>query len=248
MNQTRVFAHRGFSSIAPENTLPAFQEAIQVGADGIELDVHMTQDGELVVIHDEIVDRTSNGTGWVKNLTLSHLKQLDLGSWFSPRFMGETLPTLSETFEQLMDSSLEINIELKNNIVQYPGIEERLVKEIEDFGLSDRVIISSFNHYSLRHLHLYRPKMQLGALYELGLFEPWVYAKHLGVQAIHPFYLAAPEMIIEGCHAHGIQVRPYTVDDPAVMARLLNANVDAIITNVPDQLLHLKGKLQLENN
>lgn len=240
MNQTKVFAHRGFSSITPENTSVAFQQALQAGADGIELDVHMTADGELVVIHDETVDRTSNGTGWVKNLTLSQLKELDLGSWFSPQFAGETIPTLAETLEQVVDSSLVINIELKNNIVQYAGLEERLVKEVERFGMADRVILSSFNHYSLRHLHLYRPHIQLGALYQLGIFEPWVYAKHLGVQAIHPFYPAAPEMIIHECHKHGIQVRPYTVDDPKVMKVLLAAGVDAIITNVPDQLLHLK--------
>ncbi|MBA4494286.1 glycerophosphodiester phosphodiesterase [Paenactinomyces guangxiensis] len=236
---TKVFAHRGFSAIAPENTLAAFRMAIDAGADGIELDVHMTRDGEIVVIHDEKVDRTTDGTGWVKDFTLPQIKELDSGNWFAEAYAGERIPTLAETLELIKDTGLRLNIELKNNVFRYPGIEEKVAKEVERFALQKRVIISSFNHYSLRYFKLYRPDWQLGALYAAGLYEPWVYAKHLGVSAIHPFYLAAADEVIAGCHTHGIQVRPYTVDDPGEMSRLIAANVDAIITNVPDRLMKL---------
>lgn len=236
MSQTQVCAHRGFSAIAPENTLAAFEWAIRAEADGIELDVHMTRDGQLVVLHDETVDRTTNGTGWVKDLTLLEMKQLDSGYWFDEAYMGQTIPTLAEVMELLCETNIWVNIELKNNIVLYAGMEEKVVQEIDRFQMAERVILSSFNHYSLRHLHRFRPHLQLGALYDTGLFEPWVYAKHLGVTAIHPHYLAAPDEVIVGCHAHGIQVRPYTVDDPEQMKRLLAANVDSIITNLPDRL------------
>jgi glycerophosphoryl diester phosphodiesterase len=147
----------------------------------------------------------------------------------------------------LEQTSIWINIELKNNIIVYPHIEEQVVKLVEYFGLENRVILSSFNHYSLRHLHLYRPTWQLAALYETGLFEPWVYAKYLGVSAIHPFYLAATDEVIVGCHEHGIAVRPYTVDDPCTMARLIQAEADAIMTNVPDLLCGLLTESELQS-
>ncbi|SEN07769.1 glycerophosphodiester phosphodiesterase [Lihuaxuella thermophila] len=241
MAQTQICAHRGCSAVAPENTLAAFQMAIESGADGIELDVHLTRDGEIVVLHDETVDRTSDGTGWVKDLELSEIKRLDSGRWFSEKYRGETIPTLSEVLELVRETNLWINIELKNNIVIYPRMEELVVEAVERYGLQDRVILSSFNHHSLRHLKLYRPGLELAALFGAGLYEPWVYAEHLGVDAIHPYYPAVTDEMIAGCHARGIRVRPYTVDDRKQMERLISANADAIITNFPHRLRELVG-------
>jgi glycerophosphoryl diester phosphodiesterase len=234
--QTKIFAHRGFSAVAPENTIAAFELAICAGADGVELDVHMTKDKELVVIHDETVNRTTNGLGWVKEWSLAEIKKLDNGTWFSDEYKNQTIPTLSQVLEVVKDTEHWINIELKNNMVVYSKIEELVVREIERFGMEDRVILSSFNHCSLHQLHLYRPKLNLGVLFECGLFQPWIYAKHLGVSSIHPFHLLVTDEMIQRCRIHGIHVCPFTVDDEQGMKRLIASGVDAIITNFPDRL------------
>ncbi|MBA4601198.1 glycerophosphodiester phosphodiesterase [Thermoactinomyces mirandus] len=239
MSQTKVFAHRGFSGIAPENTMAAFEKALEAQADGIELDVHLSRDGELIVMHDEKVDRTTNGSGWIKDLTLAELKQLDNGSWFGKDYENETVPTLAEVLELVGDSDLAVNIELKNTIIPYPGLEQKVIREVERFQMQDRVILSSFRHDSLQLVKKICPAMQVGALYACGMVDPWVYAGYLGVDAIHPHYLAATEEIVAGCHRHGIRVRPYTVNEEEDMKCLISAGADAIITNYPDRLRRL---------
>ncbi|SFJ05644.1 glycerophosphodiester phosphodiesterase [Thermoflavimicrobium dichotomicum] len=246
MNVVQNVAHRGFSAKAPENTLAAFEWAIKAKADGIELDVHLTLDGEVVVIHDETLERTTNGKGWIKDLTLTELKQVSSGKWFADEFQAERIPVLSEVLELISGSDLWLNIELKNHIVMYPGLEEAVIREVERFGMENRVVLSSFNHYSLVHIQRYRPKLSLGALYDGHLYQPWLYAKALGVSAIHPFYTAATEEVVTHCHQHGILVRPYTVDQIEEMKRLMEIKVDAIITNVPDQLNQLLDRAVMD--
>lgn len=146
-NRPLVWAHRGASGYCPENTLAAFQKAVELCADGIELDMQMTSDGELVVCHDETIDRTSNGSGWIKDKTLAELKALNF-SYGKKGFSGATIPTMREVFELLDDADIMINIELKTGIVFYPGMAEKLLKLTSECGFSDRVIYSSFNHYT----------------------------------------------------------------------------------------------------
>jgi glycerophosphoryl diester phosphodiesterase len=188
MSKPIIIAHRGASKHAPENTIAAFRKALELGAEGIELDVHLSADGHLVVIHDEKVDRTSNGNGWVKEKTLEELKALDFGSWFTQEFKGEAIPTLDEALELLQPWTGIINIEIKGGSILYPGIEKEVVKKIEKFKLEDKMIISSFNHYSLVEVKKLNPKIKTGILYVSGLFEPWEYAKRLDAYAIHPLY------------------------------------------------------------
>lgn len=239
MKRTKIFAHRGFSGMAPENTIAAFEKALAAQADGIELDVHLSRDGQLVVIHDETVDRTTNGTGWIKDLTLAELKQLDNGSWFGKDYENEAIPTLAEVLERVADSDLIVNIELKNTIIPYPNLEQKVIGEVERFQMGDRVILSSFRHDSLQEVKKINPSMQVGALYTCGMVDPWVYARYLGVDAIHPHYLAATAEVIAGCHHHGIKVHPYTVNEEKELKRLIRAGADAIITNFPDRLRQL---------
>jgi glycerophosphoryl diester phosphodiesterase len=124
-------------------------------------------------------------------------------------------------------------------VICYSRLEEKVVREVERFGWADRVVLSTFNHYSLRGMAQFRPNWSLAALYEYGLFAPWNYAKSLGVSAIHPFHIVATPEVIAGCKRHGIAVRPYTVDEPCEMERLIEAGAEAIITNVPDRLRRL---------
>src|SRR6056297_1649122 len=148
MHSIYILGHRGASGMAPENTESAFKKALQSGADGVELDVHLTKDKELVVIHDERVDRTTDGTGYVKDLTLKEIKKLDAGSYFSPQFAGERILTLEEALELARSFKL-INIEIKNMIIKYKDIERELLGTIKKMNLESKVICSSFNHYSV---------------------------------------------------------------------------------------------------
>lgn len=228
-----ILAHRGASAQAPENTLAAFRLAAEAGADGIELDVHLSQDGEIVVIHDEQVDRTTNGHGWVHAMTLAELKALDAGSWFSPRFSGERIPTLAEVLEAVGPAVQLINIELKSGRVLYPGLETRVIETLRRFGLLQRCILSSFNHFSLRLVKQIEPRARTGVLYVEGLVDPWVYARHVPADAIHPPHYAVFPELVTGAHAAGLAVNTWTVDAPDDVRRVVACGVDAVITNDP---------------
>ena len=234
-----ILAHRGASIEAPENTLAAFRQAIELGADGIELDVHLSRDGELVVIHDERVDRTTNGKGWVKDLTLSQLKSLDAGSWFDPAFKGERIPTLKEVIDLVSGRCKLINIEIKSGIILYPGIEEKVLREMETSDLLGKVIISSFNHFSLKTIKEMNPDVKTGILYMEGLVDPWIYARHVPADALHPIFHAVTPEIVNGAHSTGLGVHAWTVDKPEDITRMSGYGVDAVITNDPRTAVHL---------
>lgn len=151
MKKTKIFAHRGASACAPENTLEAFALAMEQGADGIELDVQMTKDGELVVIHDETVDRVSGQTGEVRSFTLGELKKINVSNHFE-NFPHAEIPTLEEVLALVKPGTMEVNIELKTGIYWYPEIENRVAALVRRMGMEDRVIYSSFNHYSIQKI------------------------------------------------------------------------------------------------
>jgi glycerophosphoryl diester phosphodiesterase len=214
--------------------MPAFVKALELGAGGIELDVHLSSDGRLVVIHDEKVDRTSNGTGYVRDLSFSELKKLDFGSWFSAEYKGARIPGLEEVLELTGKWDGILNIEIKNGPVFYPGIERAVSDAIEKYKLAGRTIVSSFNHYSLMEIRKINPGIKTAPLYMAGLFEPWEYARRLGAAAIHPlFYNIVPE-VMNGCKRNNIKVNTFTVDRPEHIRAMAEAGVDGIITNVPD--------------
>ncbi len=243
MKKPVIFAHRGASAYAPENTGAAFKKAIAMKADGIELDVHLTQDGHIVVIHDERVDRTSNGTGWVKDMKLSELKGLDFGSWFGSDFKGETILTLEEVLDLLKGWDGILNVELKSGPIFYEGLEQKTLDVLKAFRMTGRTIISSFNHYSLLTVKRIEPGIKTGILYMAGLVEPWDYAKKVGADAIHPYFVNIQPPIVQGCKAHGILMNPFTVDKPEHIRALALADVDGIITNVPDTAIAVVSSL-----
>lgn len=232
-------AHRGASGHAPENTMAAFERCIELGATAIETDVQMTSDGSLVLIHDESLARTAGSPKLVKDVTLEELQRLDAGSWFDPAFRGERVPTLRELLELVKPYSLLLNLELKNGVVPYPGLEEAVVEEVRRFGMSDRVILSSFNHYSLVKCKRLAPEVRMGILYMEGLYEPWDYASRIGAEALHAYHYAVlPEWVAQAAE-RGIAYHPFTVNEPAEMRRLLAAGVSGIITDYPDRLAEL---------
>ena len=230
-----IQAHRGASACRPENTLEAFSAAIEQKADGIELDVHLSKDGKIVVAHDARLERVSNGTGYINDHTLKELKSLDFGGFPSDGYVCR-IPTLSEVFSLVKPSALTMNIELKTTERLYPDLPRKLLALAGEYAMGERVIYSSFNHYSLKEIKTLDPSAKIGLLYELGMVDPWVYANYVGADAIHPNYLviaALPETVAL-CHEHGVKVNVWTVDDSEAVKLMLKCAVDGIITNKPD--------------
>ena len=182
---TKVFAHRGASGYAPENTLQAFQLAQEQGADGIELDVQLTKDGEVVVIHDETIDRTSTGKGYVRDYTLAELKKFSFHNHME-KYKGVKIPTLREVLELVKPGKMEVNIELKTGIFWYPDIEEKTMKIVKEAGMEDRVIYSSFNHYSVQKVRSLDEKAETAYLYSDVMLDVEKYAQNTGVCGLHP--------------------------------------------------------------
>ena len=147
-----VWAHRGASGYAPENTLAAFEKAVELGADGVELDIQLTKDDEIVVIHDEKIDRTSDGEGWVKDYTLEELRGFNYNRT-KPEYEHADIPTMREVFELLKPTGLFINIEIKTGVIFYEKIEEKILALTKEMDMEDRVCYSSFNHYTVKRIH-----------------------------------------------------------------------------------------------
>ena len=239
---TQVWGHRGASAYAPENTLPAFELALAQGADGIELDVQLSADGALVVIHDETLDRTTTGSGNVADHTLAELRSVDASAGHGG-YRGVTIPTLAEVLELVAPTRVAINIELKNSEVPYPGLEEKVVAAVAAFGLAERVVLSTFNHYSLRKLRPLAGASTLAALYTDPLFRPWRYASQLGVTAIHPPMMCVfGRRFVRRSHEAGIAVRPWVVDGERSLRRMFDYGVDAVFTDTVDLAVALRSE------
>lgn len=240
---TKIIAHRGSAGTHPENTMEAFVEADRVGADGIELDVQMTKDGALVIIHDAKVDRTSNGKGWVKDFTLADIQALDFGSPFSEEFSGVTIPTLEEVLDWVVGTSLELHIELKNGIVRYPGLEDKVIERVQQYRIEDRVILSSFNHYSLVDIHRKYPQIETAILFMEGLYEPWHYARSIGASGLHCNLPVAVPEVLRGAAQDGMPVRPFTVNQAKHMRYVIQAGCAGMFTDYPEKALEMRAEL-----
>ena len=238
---TRIIAHRGDSGVAPENTLAAFRAAIAAGAEGVEFDVQASADGVPVVIHDERLERTTSGQGWVRDASAAQLAALDAGSWFDPPLAGEGVPTLEQVLDLLAPTTLEVHLELKTSRVPYPGLVPAVVRAVERAGLGARVVLSSFHHASLREARALEPRLPCAVLTSEALLEPWDYVRRHGFQGLHPHHRTVDAELVRGMAQAGLALRPYTVDDPAIARRLLELGVDGIITNQPVRLLRLRA-------
>ncbi|GKV66134.1 MULTISPECIES: glycerophosphodiester phosphodiesterase [Sporosarcina] len=235
MKQPMIFAHRGASGQFPENTLPAFEEARKVGAAGIELDVQLTKDGQVVIIHDETLQRTTDGTGYVQDLTLQQIKKLDAGSWFSPSFQHESIPTLEEVFQWMKKdgNSLQVNIELKNNVIHYKGLEEKVLALIEAYHLEERIILSSFNALSLQRVRMLHPTIETGYLIAGKPDNAVWIANEIGANAIHCQPVYALSSYADEAKKAGFPLRVYTVNRMEELEGLMEVGIDTVMTDEP---------------
>ena len=234
---TLNFAHRGFSGEYPENTMLAFRKAIEAGAQGIELDVHFTKDKEVVIIHDETIDRTTDGKGEVESFAYDELCRFNAYVRFEGKYDFQKIPTLREYFELVkpVDGFLT-NIELKTGINEYPGIEKAILKIIDEFGLRDRIIISSFNHFSVKRFKEIAPDVKCGFLEESRIIDFGAYAKKYGVEFIHPLYKCLTKDVFDEVYSNGIGINTWTVNDENAVRYLVKNNVNAVIGNYPDMV------------
>jgi glycerophosphoryl diester phosphodiesterase len=225
--------HRGAKGHAPENTFASFNRAVELGADVVELDVHLTRDGQVVVIHDHTVDRTTNGKGYVKDMTLAELKQLDAGAWFDSRFTGERIPTLAEVLAWAHDR-MPIAIEIKNGPIYYPGIADKVIRLLREHEMLRQVILISFDHFVLREAKMIDPEVATGILYVGSLIDPVAAARLAGADALHPNWGYITPSLVASAHAAGLAVSPWVPNDLPTIRLLDGMGVDSIGTDYPD--------------
>lgn len=233
-SKTLIISHRGASGYAPENTLSSFKKAIEMGADMVEFDIHQTKDGEIVVLHNKNLSRTAGISRLVEDLTLKEIKELDVGSWFSPEYAGETIPTLREVLS-LIKGKVGVNIEVKKGRKLYYGIEEKLVKILEEYDLSEPCIISSFHTSYLEKIKELNPYLALGRLIVFSVFLPWENLVR-DVNAIHPHWSMVNSYIVKAAHQDHLRVNVWTVNNTGIAYRMVKLGVDGIITNYPERI------------
>ena len=239
--QPRVFGHRGAMAYAPENTFASFERAVALGVDAIELDVHLTADGEVVVIHDPHLDRTTSGQGLVGEKTLAELKTLDVGAHFGPEFAGQQIPTLADVLDWARSRCI-LDIEIKGGPWPYPGIEQRVVRLIRDREMTDRAIVISFDHPTVARVKELAPEIAAGTLWSCRPIDPVAVARAAGADAIMPHWTFCDRETVERAHAAGLSVHPWETSRPDVAAHLLELGVDSICANAPDAIVAaLKG-------
>lgn len=234
-----VLAHRGANKVAPQNTIPAFEKALQFNSDGIETDVHLCADGEIVICHNYTVDATSNGSGAIDEMTFSELRRLDFGSYFSNDFKGVTLPTLSELLELVKNMTL-INIEIKSP-QKDNDLVKRVVEEIYKFGVEKNTIISCFDPECIRKVKEIDSSLKTGLLYERGALGEEImnfgvakYCKQLKADAAHPEHILMTEELIKDLHNNDIKVNPWTINSREDIIKYTSWGCDALISDVPD--------------
>jgi len=244
LHQPIIFAHRGASAHAPENTLAAFELALAQGADGIELDVKLSADGHVVVVHDATVDRTTGAHGRVKDLSLADLRRFDAGSFFAEKFRGERIPTLEEVFETVGKRTF-INVELTNYNTPRDHLVQSVCMLIKRFSLQKRVLFSSFFASNLSKARDFLPDVPRGLLAFGGLLGAW--ARSFGFafgkyQALHPNLRDVTPQQVQRVHRLQRRVHVWTVNAAEEMRRLFGWGVDAIFTDDPQLAVQVRAE------
>ncbi|GET34547.1 glycerophosphoryl diester phosphodiesterase [Prolixibacter bellariivorans] len=250
-DQFTVIGHRGDGGSAPENTLAAIEKGIQAGANMLEIDVHETRDGVVCVMHDERVNRTTNGQGKIKDLTWDEIRQLDAGSWFNAKYRGEQVPSLEQVIEHI-DGRAQLLIEIKKGTPYYPQIEEKVVSLIRKHQAESWCVVQSFHMDILQHIHQLDPNIRLQKLAFFAI-PALGFSFDLSFHSFHPEqesfiesynlnYLFVTKKLIRQLHQEGKKINVWTADSPGVIRKMVNMGVDGVITNHPELANTLKNK------
>lgn len=242
--KTKVWAHRGASAYAPENTLPAFQLAIDMKAHGIELDIYETADGRLVIHHDNDIKRMTGGVeAKILETDFDILRTYNFNGQWGERFGKVQIPEFREVLDLFKNTDMKINVELKEGSRAYLQAIDR---EVRAFGMQERIIYSSFDHMKLYHMRGIDPQAEIAALYSFNMMYPWEYGKMMNLTALHPdysrIYKHRDELgvdYVKEAHARGLQVNPWTANKEGIIRYLSSIGVDHIITDYPDVALRI---------
>lgn len=228
-----VIGHRGAAGYAPENTMAAFERGLSLRADAIELDINFSKDGELMVIHDPTLDRTTAGKGFVFEHTAAEIQALDAGSWFDPSFHQCRVPTLREVLGWAKGRT-KVVVEIKNGPIFYPQIEHALVKVLDELQMRGEVLAISFDHLVLRDLKAIAPDVATGVLYASRMLDPVAMARGVGADALLPYWAMVTREEVEAAHAADLFISPWggPVQD---YKHLLALGVDAVGADYPDR-------------
>ena len=237
----KVFAHRGASGYAPENTIVAIKKAIEMKADGIEIDIQLTKDGKIVVMHDWKVDRTTTGRGYVYELDYDYIKTLDAGQWFTKDFIGETVPTLEEVLD-ILPKDMMLNIEIKDTARHHTNIEEKMLEVLKKYpDKFENIIVSSFHHDKIKKRQKLEPKLKLALLTDSEFIEIEKYLSSNGLSSYsyHPEINLISKEDVEKLHDSGVKIFVWTVNKEEDLNYLVKLGVDGVITNYPDIMKEL---------
>lgn len=234
MKRVKNIAHRGFSGRYPENTNIAFAKALTEGyCDGIEVDVHMTRDNKIVIMHDALLDRTTTGTGYIKDHTLEELLEYDAGIKYDEKYKGEKILCIKSAMELVKKYNISLYIEIKDNEVAYDDIEAELLDRVELVGVEDKVVLSSYNIETLKKIKEHKPEVLTALLTKEMTYDirSYQYTDILSCD-----YTQLTKEIVDTVHSLGRHVTAWVVDNKADMRKVMEMGVDAVITNYPDTL------------
>lgn len=237
-----LVGHRGAAGLAPENTMASFRAAHALGADLVECDVHISKDGRCVVMHDEALERTTNKEGLIRDLSSAAIRRADAGSWASKKFRGEKVPLLSDLLSWAEGAfsrqglPMGVVIEIKNEPVRYFEIEKKVIREVLERGMEERVVLISFDHGAVKRAKAFCKKIATGMLYNRPMEDPLRRARELKADAIFPRRNFITKSLVTRAHAQGLAVATWTVNERPEMKRILASGADAVTTNFPNIL------------
>ena len=244
----RIIGHGGAKGYAPKNTKASFEKALELGVDMVEFDLHQPKDGIIVIYHDPYLDRTTNVHGLIGEKWIKELQNIDVGSWFNPKFKDERILTFEEGLELMLDK-IDLIIELKQvsgNDRRYEGFEERVLKILNRKNAKKRVLITSFDHYSLKRLKKLDPSIRIGLLFGANWVTLWKEVELLKPEAIHPHWVFTTRKMVEEAHSRGLKVNVWVVNEENWMRKLISWEVDGIITDYPDRLVHVLREIKCQ--
>ncbi len=240
----KILGHRGYSGSYPENTMLAFQKAIDAGADGIETDVQLSKDGVMMIMHDEKLDRTTDGKGNLRDYTCEELKTFNAANLYKGFCEPQEIPTFEEFCIWMKDKDIITNVELKNSVFYYVGLEEKVLEMIRKYDLEDRIIISSFNWASAIKFKKMAPEVRCGALVSRPVLEnAGHFCREFGLDYYHPNCAMLTSDIVKECYEQGIGINTWTVNDMATYCQVSNWDVNVMISNYPDTSIFNAQKL-----